>query len=1078
MIIEDNEDDLFFIKKSLLRNDSINIKVISNGKEAYNYLTDENNIDIVLLDLYLPFMNGLEIMEKLNNAGRDYPIIMLTNDSNLETAVNAMKAGAMDFIPKQPKYYESLPDKIIKISTLTKAQKEKEEYRLRLKESENRFIRLAENAIDIIYRYNVKSGKYDYISPATKKMTGYPPEDFIANDNLFRSIIIDSQKPLYFDFDENRLEPNKQITSHYKIKAKDDTLRWLNDKYVLTASPEGDYSIVEGIITDITHLKYNEEVITKSEQRLSNILNSANEGFIEVDNNLRITDLNPMMANYLHSPRNILIGTPIENFITESSKQELENHLIDLNARKSTSFELTTNIQSSPKHNTLLFNATPLHINSEPSGFFAMVADITERKKYEMLQTVLFDITNAINISKDLTELFRKIRDFLDKIIDTKNFFIALYHEKENTISLPIFHDEKDSFTSFPAKKTLTYYLIKKNKPMIFSKSEILKLRDLGEFEGIGTLPLIWLGVPLNISEKVIGAVIVQSYTDPNCYSYEDLNLLQFVSGQIALAIERKRNQESLKRSEQKYRRIFENIQDVYYETALDGTILELSNSINKISNYERQELIGRNMYEFYQDSARREEMVSLLKEHKQLHDFDIRLIDKDGTIYYCSLNLKLIYDEDIEEYRIIGSLVDITSRILTEKALREREESYRNLFQNAQVGIFRTRLKDGLLHQCNQEFANILGYKSPEEIEKRALLRDYYVDPDDRLKMIEIITDKGEINRYEIPFKRENGEHFWMRYSAKMYKEKGWLEGIAEDVTIEREAEAKIKKLNEELEQNVIDRTSQLEETLEKLKYENYQRKQTQEELAKAKEDISQALEKEKELSELKSRFIAMVSHEYRTPLTVILSSSYLLEKFFSIGDAEKFFKHLENIRYSVHNMTQLLEDILIIGKSDAGKLDYKPEELNLIDLTNDIIEEITIIDEKKHNFVLTHTPEEINVVSDKKLYYQILMNLLTNASKYTPSESNIEIILTKSEQNNSINLKVKDNGIGIPKDTIDSIFDPFFRSTNVGTISGTGLGLTIVKRCIDLLDGRINIESYEKKGTIFSIDLPVKFK
>ncbi len=246
-----------------------------------------------------------------------------------------------------------------------------------------------------------------------------------------------------------------------------------------------------------------------------------------------------------------------------------------------------------------------------------------------------------------------------------------------------------------------------------------------------------------------------------------------------------------------------------------------------------------------------------------------------------------------------------------------------------------------------------------------------------------------------------------------------------------------------------------------------------------KAEEEIRKALEKEKELSDLKSRFIAMTSHEFRTPLAVIASSAGILKSFSHKLDNEQKQKHLQCIQTYVQHTTRLLDDILLINKAEAGKLAFEPNDIELNDFCSSLVEELQL-SSPNHTLIfsaqyLGSSPADNNFTAhlDKKLLRQMLSNLLSNAVKYSPDGSNVQIDLLIQDE--SAVFLITDQGIGISKQEQQNLFESFYRASNVGNIPGTGLGLTIVKKCVELQGGKISVASEIEAGTTFTVELPL---
>lgn len=239
------------------------------------------------------------------------------------------------------------------------------------------------------------------------------------------------------------------------------------------------------------------------------------------------------------------------------------------------------------------------------------------------------------------------------------------------------------------------------------------------------------------------------------------------------------------------------------------------------------------------------------------------------------------------------------------------------------------------------------------------------------------------------------------------------------------------------------------------------------------AEAEIRNALEREKELNELKSRFVSIASHEFRTPLATILSSAQLIENYSQKWSDEKKVSHLHRIQNSVRHMTELLNDVLLINKAEVGKLEFNPIPISLSGFCQEIIEDIQLTS-TDHKIVFEDKSQCEIINADQKLLRHILTNLLSNAIKYSPSKENVYFDL--DDRDNNIIFKVRDEGIGIPEKEQGEIFTSFNRASNVGTISGTGLGLSIIKRSVDLHGGHIELDSTLGVGTTFTIKLPLE--
>jgi PAS domain S-box-containing protein len=306
---------------------------------------------------------------------------------------------------------------------------------------------------------------------------------------------------------------------------------------------------------------------------------------------------------------------------------------------------------------------------------------------------------------------------------------------------------------------------------------------------------------------------------------------------------------------------------------------------------------------------------------------------------------------------------------------------------------------------------------------------------------------------------KRKDNSEFPVEISLSPFKKDGETMVIAFviDVTERRQHEENIIRLNRELERKVGERTKVLEEAL--LELEN------------SKEQLSIALEKEKQLNDMKSRFVTMASHEFRTPLSTILSSVSLISKYTSKDDDEKRQKHVTRIKSSVTNMTLILNDFLSAERLEQGKIFANKVEFSLTALAKEIITEINSLLKSGQTIEYTHEGNP-DVILDKQMLRNILLNLISNAIKFSEENKKIQVQTKCTVKETKV--VVIDQGIGIPKDEQENLFGRFFRAKNVINIQGTGLGLNIVAKYLEALKGKIEFTSELNKGTTFTVTIP----
>lgn len=543
-----------------------------------------------------------------------------------------------------------------------------------------------------------------------------------------------------------------------------------------------------------------------------------------------------------------------------------------------------------------------------------------------------------------------------------------------------------------------------------------------------------------------------------------------------------------MQRSEQALRleAIFNTVIDGIITISRKGLIESINPAAANLFGYDASEVVGKNVkvlmpepyhsehdgYIHNHQTTGKKKIIGIGREVKGRR--------KDGSIFPFFLSVSEVKLDDKVIYT--GIIHDISDLKRAERAVRDSRHQLDAIISNAVDGII-TINERGFMQMVNPAAAELFGYEPNELIGQNVSIiapsphqekHDSYIN-----KYMETGNRKIIGIGREVLGQRKDGSTFPCMLSVSEIDlgERRLFAGIIHDLTNQKAHEEDIKRLNRELEHRVEERTEKLVDVINKhlatndaLKKEIQERKAVERALQKSQVEVRKALEKERELNELKSRFVSMASHEFRTPLSTILTSASLIGRYTAPNTEVKREKHVNRIKSAVGNLTGILNDFLSLSKLEEGRFENHPETFDLNQLVKKVIDEIKLIAKPNQNIIYKHEGTN-EVFLDLKFSRNICINLLSNAIKY----SDKDIFINTSITPNQITITVRDQGIGIPKTEQEYLFTRFFRAKNATNIQGTGLGLNIVRKYLELMNGSITFESELQKGTEFRVTFPL---
>jgi len=625
-----------------------------------------------------------------------------------------------------------------------------------LTESQEHFRALADNSPDVIMHFD-REHRHLYVNDVVESQTGIPLAKFTNKSHREMGIFPEELVNIWEEGLDKVFASGKSNTIVFDIElpGKKTTFEWR--LYPEMGTSEAVASVI-GVARDITDSMESEDALRRSEERLNLALSATNLG---------LWDWNLVTNDVYYSP----IWFSMLGYGPEELPQKLETwislqHPDDSNKSFAKVQEVIKNREDSfdiefrmkHKNGTYVWvrgmgRAVGFDGEGNTTRLTGIHEDINERKKGELVRQVLFDISNAVNSTHSLDELYAMIRDSLGKVVDTTNCFLALYNEDSDTLSLPFMEDEKDAFTEFPARKTLTSFVIRTGEAQLVDIEREKELTSQGEIEPVGAPCVSWLGVPLKHEGKTIGVFAVQSYSEDIIYTRSDAELLEFASDQIALAIDRRRHQDRLRSNQERQRRVFESSPDPMLVVDPTALILDFNSAFLEAFNVDPDVVYGEKIYRFINRVHWRTSIKNFSDTWKKgyLKNLEYQVVRPDGVTFDAEVSTGAIYDGKGKP----------ESMVLILKNISERKEAERKILEAKYKAEESDRLKTAFLSNMSHEirtpmnaivgFSDLLADEQLGPEERRDFIAQINQGADDLMRLIDDIIDIAKIEAGQV---------------------------------------------------------------------------------------------------------------------------------------------------------------------------------------------------------------------------------------------------------------------------------------------------------------------------------------
>lgn len=716
------------------------------------------------------------------------PIIVLTS-SEASEVILAINAGAADCLERAtltPQLLEESICKVIEAANLETARAQ----------NESRYLALVENAKDIIYTHDL-SGNYQSANKAAEILTGYTRDEILhlnAKQVVAEEFLQMSQAMMF-----RKLDAQKETSYELDMLTKDGRRVpvEVNTHLIYNA---GRPVAVQGIARDITQRRAFQAALKDSEERYRELIENANDLVYTHDLQGNFSSLNKAGELITGYSRDEALKMNIADVLVPDDLGKARQMIARKSANETSTLYDLDIIAKSGKRVALEVSTRLICRDGQPIGIQGIGRDITERKRSELERRVILEIIQSLNNTSNLDDLLRSIHQALRKILYAENCFVALYDKGTGLFDRPFFVDQFGEQTSSNTiARGITGLVFRSGEPLLMNPQLFEQLVESGEVERIGKFAPSWLGVPLNTPSETIGVLVVQNYETDTAYNQRDLEFLSSVGGQIALAIERKRGEEALQKSEREYRDIFDNASMGIYRSTLDGSLITANRALARILGYSSMaELLHCNLItDVYFDPTERARLIEKMPDGCA-EGMEVLWKKKDGTPIWIQLNALPSLSESGQPVYFDGFVHDITERKQAEQALRESEERYQRLVELSPDAIFVHT--DGQISFINTSGVQLVGAPNAQSLIGRSIFE--FIDESQRPQFRDRVNrlQNGEfLPSVELRGKRWDGSEIECEVMSVPFttKEKPAVQVVVRDITERKQVAMAIQEAN-----------------------------------------------------------------------------------------------------------------------------------------------------------------------------------------------------------------------------------------------------------------------------------------